>query len=291
MSEIQPYIALIALLLLVLKFLLSTIKQFIAKPLLFSDYLIELLEKHIRLRTAGLLFLGVAVYFYKIELFAELYSKIVVTPFLSHFKKSDTFLFIALYAIVILKAIADCLKARRYSPIYSISIIIFVLSYLFFRFLDDYFILYPSEYILKYADAVVILVIYPTYQFCKKDVKPVLKEFSKAWRYIFKGKGENSSDLPKPSFFYDDMPLDKSESENYPLKELRDRVVDALKKTPANNHAFIIGIEGSWGTGKTSFINRMEYLLVDRDEKRKRLLKQTHIAYSQAKKGGYFLYV
>lgn len=58
-------------------------------------------------------------------------------------------------------------------------------------------------------------------------------------------------------FEFDDFPITNSKEDELGRLELAKIVTNYLINLPAKNNSFVVGINGSWGSGKTSFMNMM----------------------------------
>ena len=58
-------------------------------------------------------------------------------------------------------------------------------------------------------------------------------------------------------FEFDDFPITNSKEDELGRLELAKIVANYLINLPAKNNSFVVGINGSWGSGKTSFMNMM----------------------------------
>lgn len=61
-----------------------------------------------------------------------------------------------------------------------------------------------------------------------------------------------------------DTPINNRDKDMYSYSRLAERIADCICSANAEDSSFIIGISGSWGSGKTSLINLVESELSDR---------------------------
>lgn len=61
-----------------------------------------------------------------------------------------------------------------------------------------------------------------------------------------------------------DTPINNRDDDMYSYSRLAERIADCICSANAEDSSFTIGISGSWGSGKTSLINLIDYELSDR---------------------------
>jgi len=118
--------------------------------------------------------------------------------------------------------------------------IFLLLFYVYYRFIDLEWIFYPYDFLIKFFDIIPVIVI-------------LSKSISIVYFYLELNKSGS-----KPNVIDPDLPLDDSN----PKDELRrtkfaNELVAVLKQTRPSTRALVIGINGAWGSGKSS----LQYLI------------------------------
>lgn len=93
------------------------------------------------------------------------------------------------------------------------------------------------------------------------------------WRYKrTKEQNKNTDNLSCKSFVtYTDNSITRKSEDRFGFYEEAELFLDKLEehKVSYQEHALIVGLEGEWGSGKSSFINMIECAILDRNQKLK----------------------
>ena len=142
---------------------------------------------------------------------------------------------------------------------------IFMAVYCTFRFYEELhpewsFIRYESIY---YFDILVGVLFFST---LIEGIKEMLQIIT--WRYKrIKRQKENNQEY-KASATYSDNSITRKEDDRFGFYEEAKLFLDKLEehKVSYQDHALIIGLEGEWGSGKSSFINMIECAISDNNK-------------------------
>lgn len=144
---------------------------------------------------------------------------------------------------------------------------IFMAVYCTFRFYEELhpewsFIQYESIY---YFDILVGVLFFST---LIEGIKEMLQIIT--WRYkrIKRQKENKNNQEYKASATYSDNSITRKEDDRFGFYEEAKLFLDKLEehKVSYQDHALIIGLEGEWGSGKSSFINMIECAISDNNK-------------------------
>lgn len=171
-------------------------------------------------------------------------SNLLVKNILSEIDSNgfNDFIFLVIVLLIILGTI---LKFKKYIP--SVSLLFYLLFatcfYLYYRISSSVWIFTPFSFFnfLKYSDVIIVLM-------------------AANFFLLIRGKKENSYN-EKEAFFGDES-LGEHKKDEFGYDNYCQLIAYKIRASYFNN-SFAIGINGKWGSGKTSFIDLLKRHLID----------------------------